>query len=187
MKTNLLPSIILTITLLVLLGVAYPLVLLGIAQIAPNSGEGFTTETANGKNYTNLGQAFTSDHYFWSRPSTVAYNAAGSGASNKATSNEAYLAEVQTRLDDFLARNPEVAKEAVPVDLLTASGSGLDPNISVQGAKVQLARIAKARNIEINRLEQLVTENTQQPLFGLFGPQKINVLELNIALDKLAR
>lgn len=185
MKTNLLPSIILTITLLVLLCVAYPVLMWGIAKLAPNSGAGFTIETAQGKNYVNLGQAFTSDQYFWSRPSAVDYNAAGSGASNKATTNAAYLEEVQKRLDNFLAKNPTVAKEDIPVDLLTASGSGLDPNISVQSARVQIARIAKNRGIEAGRLEQLVTEQTQQPLFGILGPQKINVLELNLALDAL--
>ncbi|MDM1459520.1 potassium-transporting ATPase subunit KdpC [Myroides odoratimimus] len=185
MKTNLLPSIILTSGLLVLLCVAYPLVMWGIAKVSPNSGEGFTVESTNGKNYENIGQTFTSDKYFWSRPSAVEYNAAGSGASNKAATNEEYLTEVQNRIDDFMVKNPEVNKQDIPVDLITASGSGLDPNISVQAAKVQIARIAKTRGIAINRLEQLVTEQTQQPLLGILGPQVINVVKLNIALDAL--
>ncbi|MGL4584156.1 MAG: potassium-transporting ATPase subunit KdpC [Flavobacterium sp.] len=185
MKTNLLPSIILTTGLLVLLCVAYPLTMWGIAKVSPNSGEGFTVESANGKNYENIGQTFTSDKYFWSRPSAVAYNAAGSGASNKAATNGEYLAEVQNRIDDFMSKNPEVNKQDIPVDLITASGSGLDPNISVQAAKVQIARIAKTRGIAINRLEQLVAEETQQPLLGILGPQIINVVKLNIALDAL--
>lgn len=185
MKTNLLPSIILTTALLVLLCGAYPLTMWGIAKLSPNAGEGFITEAANGKNYVNIGQSFTSDKYFWSRPSAVDYNAAGSGASNKATTNGEYLGTVQQRIDDFLVKNPEVKKEDVPVDLVTASGSGLDPNISVQGAKVQIARIAKVRGIEASRLEQLVVEQTQQPLLGVLGPKKLNVIELNIALDAL--
>jgi K+-transporting ATPase ATPase C chain len=185
MKTNLLPSIILTTVLLVLLCGAYPLLMWGIAKVSPNSGEGFTVESTNGKNYVNIGQVFSLDEYFWSRPSAVEYNAAGSGASNKATTNAEYLAEVEKRIEDFMAKNPEVKKEDIPVDLITASGSGLDPNISVQAAKIQIARVAKSRGIEVSRLEQLVAEQTQQPLLGILGPQKINVLELNIALDAL--
>lgn len=185
MKTNLLPSIILTTALLVLLCGAYPLTMWAIAQLSPNAGQGFTVESTNGKNYVNIGQTFTSDQYFWSRPSAVDYNAAGSGASNKASTNAAYLLEVEKRIEDFRAKNPEVKKEDIPVDLVTASGSGLDPNISVQAARVQIARIAKARTMDVDQLEQLVNAQTQSPLLGAFGPQKINVVELNIALDAL--
>ncbi|MBB1137933.1 potassium-transporting ATPase subunit KdpC [Myroides sp. WP-1] len=185
MKNNLLPSIILTTALAVLLGGIYPLLLWGIAQMAPHSGKGFTVESTHGKQYVNVGQAFISDGYFWSRPSAVDYNAAGSGASNKAATNTAYLAQVQQRIDDFLTKNPTVDKREIPVDLVTASGSGLDPNISVQAAYVQIARIAQKRGIAVDRLEQLVAEHIQQPLFGVLGPQKINVVELNLALDAL--
>lgn len=185
MKTNLVPSIILTTTLLVLLVGIYPLTLWGIAQFAPNKGEGVTVASEKGKQYTTLGQAFTSTHYFWSRPSAVDYNAAGSGASNKATTNAAYLEEVEQRIAAFKATNPTVQTAEIPVDLVTASGSGLDPNISVQAAYVQIARIAQARGMEVGRLEQLVAAHIQSPLLGVFGPQKINVLELNMALDTL--
>lgn len=185
MKTNLLPAIILTTALLVLLCGAYPLLMWGIAKVSPNAGEGFIVESTNGKNYVNIGQTFTKDHYFWSRPSAVDYNAAGSGASNKAASNAEYLSEVEQRITDFMAKNPTVKKEDIPVDLLTASGSGLDPNISVQAARVQIARVATHRGIEVSRLEQLVAEQIEQPLLGILGPQKINVVKLNIALDAL--
>lgn len=185
MKNNLLPSIIISTALLVLLGGIYPLVLWGIAQIAPNSGDGFTVESTQGKQYTNIGQAFTSEAYFWSRPSAVDYHAAGSGASNKAASNAEYLATVQQRIDDFMAKNPTVEKQEIPVDLVTASGSGLDPHISVEAAYVQIARIAQQRGLEMSQLEQLVAAHIQQPLFGILGPQTINVVELNIALDAL--
>ncbi|WP_158963730.1 potassium-transporting ATPase subunit KdpC [Myroides fluvii] len=185
MKNNLLPSIILTTALLVLLGGIYPLVLWGIAQAAPNAGEGFTVDSEKGKQYINIGQAFTSDQYFWSRPSAVDYNAAGSGASNKAASNQEYLAEVQQRIADFIAKNPTVNKQEIPVDLVTASGSGLDPHISVAAAYVQIERIAKKRGLAVSRLEQLVLEHIQQPLLGVLGPQTINVVELNLALDAL--
>lgn len=185
MKKNLVPSIVLTTTLLVLLVGIYPLVLWGIAQFAPNKGRGVTVESEQGKQYANIGQAFTATSYFWSRPSAVDYNAAGSGASNKATTNAAYLTEVEQRIAAFKAKNPTVQTAEIPVDLVTASGSGLDPNISVQAAYVQIARIAQARGMNAERLEQLVAAHIQSPLWGLFGPQKINVLELNIALDAL--
>ncbi|MGS4344487.1 K(+)-transporting ATPase subunit C [Myroides odoratus] len=185
MKNNIVPSIILTTALLVLLVGIYPLTLWGIAQFAPNKGGRVTVESVQGKQYMNLGQAFTAAHYFWSRPSAVDYHAAGSGASNKATTNATYLAEVEQRIAAFKAQNPTVQTAEIPVDLVTASGSGLDPNISVQAAYVQIARIAHARGIEIERVEQLVATHIQSPLFGVFGPQKINVLELNMALDAL--
>ncbi|WP_410881275.1 potassium-transporting ATPase subunit KdpC [Myroides sp. DW712] len=185
MKTNLLPSIILTTALLVLLMGIYPLTLWGIAQLAPNKGGGVIIESEKGKQYTTIGQAFIADHYFWSRPSAVDYDAAGSGASNKATTSAAYLAEVEQRIAAFKAKNPTVQTAEIPVDLVTASGSGLDPNISVQAAYVQIARIAQARSMTAKRLEQLVATHIQSPLLGVFGPQKINVLELNMALDAL--
>lgn len=185
MKKNLLPSILLTTALLIVLCGLYPAMMWGMAQLAPNSGTGFTVETPQGKQYTNLGQAFTSDAYFWSRPSAVAYNAAGSGASNDASSKAEYLEEVQARIDDFLKRNPEVQREQVPVDLVTVSGSGLDPHLSIEAARVQIARIAKHRGLTPSRLEQLVVEYIQPPLWGFLGPQTLSVLELNIALDQL--
>jgi len=185
MKNKIVTSIILTTALLVLLVGIYPLTLWGIAQFAPNKGGGMTVESEKGKQYTNLGQAFTTDRYFWSRPSAVDYNAAGSGASNKAATNPAYLAEVKQRIAAFKAKNLTVHTQDIPVDLVTASGSGLDPNISVQAAFVQITRIAQVRGMKVERLEQLVTSHIQTPLLGMFGPQKINVLELNMALDAL--
>lgn len=185
MKNNLLPSIILTTALIVLLGGIYPFVLWGIAQVAPQGGGGFAVESKKGKQYANIGQAFTSNQYFWSRPSAVDYDAGGSGASNKAASNSAYLATVQQRIDDFMAKNPTVEKQEIPVDLVTASGSGLDPHISVEAAYVQVERIAQQRGLAVSQLEQLVAAHIQQPLFGILGPKTINVVELNIALDAL--
>jgi K+-transporting ATPase ATPase C chain len=92
---------------------------------------------------------------------------------------------VQARIDKFLVHNPEIKKAEIPVDLITASGSGLDPNISVQAAKVQVKRIAKMRGIKEENLNALIVNQTQRPLFGIFGPEKINVLKLNLALDNL--
>lgn len=186
MKQHILPAIKLTAVMIVFFAVIYPLTVWGISQLSPNQGKGKIIEHNGKKYYENIGQVFNKDEYFWSRPSAVSYNAAGSGGSNKGPSNEEYLKEVQTRIDTFLIKNPTVTKAEIPVDIVTASGSGLDPHISVQAAKIQVQRIAKIRNIEINQLNQLIAENTDKPLIGLFGPEKLNVLKLNIALDKLA-
>lgn len=157
----------------------------GAAQLMPNGGRGDRV-TENGKTrYTNLGQAFTDDAYFMSRPSAVNYNAAGSGASNKAPSDPAYLQTVQARIDTFLRHNPGVSVSEIPVDLVTASGSGLDPNISVQAARVQVKRIARVRGLDEKVVAELVNAHIEKPWLGLFGPEKINVTELNVALDKM--
>ena len=185
MKTNILPAIKLTALSFILLAVIYPLSLWGIAQLSPNNGKGEIITQNDKKYYANIGQSFTEDKYFNSRPSAVDYNAAGSGGSNKGASNAEYLSEVQTRIDTFLIKNPEVKKSDIPVDMITASASGLDPNISIQAATVQVERISKVRNIPVENLKQLIVQQTEKPLIGLFGPSKINVLKLNLALDNL--
>lgn len=185
MKNNIFPAIKLTLIMIVFFAVLYPITVWGVAQLSSNQGKGEVIEHNDKTYYSNIGQSFTDDKYFWSRPSAVNYNAAGSGGSNKAASNEQYLAQVQARIDTFLVHNPEVKKSDIPVDLITASGSGLDPNFSVQAAKVQVKRIAKIRNIDESKLLELIDNETDKPLLGLFGPEKINVLKLNIALDNL--
>ena len=185
MKDNLIKGIRMTVVLLVLLVVIYPLSVWAIAQLAPNNGKGEVVAYKQSQGYSNIGQSFTADDYFWGRPSAVDYNGSGSGGSNKGPSNEEYLAVVQGRIDTFLLKNPTLKKSEIPVDLVTASGSGLDPNISVKSAKVQIARIQKARNISTENLNALVDANTEHPLLGVFGPTKVNVLKLNTALDQL--
>lgn len=185
MKNHILSGIKLTLVCIVFFAGVYTLFIWGIAQLAPNHGKGEIVTYKGKTYYSNIGQAFTAPNYFNSRPSAVNYNSAGSGGSNKGPSNPEYLAEVQKRIDTFLIQNPGVSKSDVPAELVTASGSGLDPDISVQAAKVQVNRIAKIRAIEPEKLYQLISQNTQQPVLGLFGPEKINVLQLNIALDKL--
>lgn len=182
MKSNIIPAIRLTFVCLVFFCGIYTLTVYGISKLTPESVS-FTKN--NSGFYENVGQSFTNDKYFNSRPSAVGYNAAGSGGSNKGPSNPEYLAEVQARIDTFLVHNPEVKKEDIPSDLVTASGSGIDPNISVQAAKVQVKRIAKIRNISETTINQIIQQQTEKPLLGLFGTEKINVLKLNLALDNL--
>lgn len=185
MKQHILPALKLTLVCLLFFSGFYTLIIFGIAQFSPNNGKGEIVTVGSKKYYTNVGQAFTKDQYFWSRPSAVDYNAAGAGGSNKGPSNPDYLKTVQERIDNFIKHNPEVSKADIPSDLVTASGSGLDPNISVQAADVQVKRIAKIRNLNEDKIQDLVASNTEKPFLGLFGTEKINVLKLNIALDGL--
>ena len=187
MKTNFLPALKLTLVCLLFFSGIYTIIILGAAQLAPNKGKGEII-IANGKTfYTNIGQKFTDDKYFYSRPSAVDYNAAGSGGSNKANSDSEYLVLIKSRIDSFMVHNPEVNKADIPSEMVTASGSGLDPHISVQGANVQIKRIAKIRNIPEANIKELVTQYTEGSMLGLFGPEKINVLKLNLALDNLKK
>jgi len=188
MKQNILPAIKLTILLLIVFAVIYPAVIWVTAQAAPNKGEG-ETATVNGKviGYSNEGQSFTWDKYFWPRPSAVNYNAAGSVGSNKGPNNPEYLQVVKERLNNFLVHNPSVKKDQVPVEMITASGSGLDPDLSPSAAYIQVARIAKARGLEEAGIHAMVEKHIEKPFLGLFGPSKVNVLKLNRDLDKLKK
>jgi K+-transporting ATPase ATPase C chain len=186
MKQHIFPAIKLTILSFVFLCVLYPLVIWAIAQLAPANGKGETV-IANGKivGYQKEGQLFNQDKYFWSRPSAVAYNAAGSGGSNKGTTNPDYLKDVQARIDTFIAHNPCITKDQIPSEVVTASGSGLDPDISPAAAYIQVKRIATIRGLPESRIQILIAQNIKKPFLGLFGTAKINVLCLNLALDKL--
>jgi K+-transporting ATPase ATPase C chain len=156
------------------------------AQLAPGRGRGETIVADNKVvGWKLLGQKFTDDKYFWSRPSAVDYNAASSGGSNKGPTNPDYLKSVQDRINTFLVHNPGTQKIDIPSDMLTASGAGLDPHISVQGAMVQVKRIAATRKLPEAAIAGLVNQHIEHPLFGLFGTKKVNVLQLNIDLDNL--
>jgi K+-transporting ATPase ATPase C chain len=191
MKTHLFPAIKLTLICILVFSVAYTLIVFGIGQaIAPNNGKGEIvnyTNTATRFGFANIGQSFTNDSYFWSRPSAVGYNASGSGASNKGPTNVEYLEQVQARIDTFLVHNPTVTKSDIPVELVTASGSGLDPHLSPKAVFIQVARIAKKRNISEDVLTKLIELNIEKPVLGMFGPTQINVLKLNVALDQLKK
>jgi len=183
MKKYLLPSLKLTLALIVLLAVIYPLLIAGVGKLTPGGGDGETVNV-NGKvvGYAIVGQKFTDDKYFWSRPSAVDYNAAGSAGSNKGPSNPDYLQIVQDRIDTFLVHNPGIKKEEIPADLVTASGSGLDPDISPASAYVQVKRVATVRGIAEDKIRSLVDQHIDKTILG---PSVVNVLKLNIALDNL--
>ncbi len=186
MKAYFLPSLKITIILIVLMGGVYPLFIAAVGKLTPGNGDGETI-IVNGKvvGYASVGQKFTKDQYFWTRPSAVDYHADGSGGSNKGPNNPDYLKDVAKRIDTFLVHNPGVTRSQIPAELVTASGSGLDPDLSPAGARVQVARIAKIRNVPADKITALVNEHTEKPLWGIFGPAKVNVLKLNVALDEL--
>ena len=183
MKQYFWPSIKLTVVLIIICAGLYPLFIAGIARFAPGGGGGEKL-LVNGKvvGYANIGQKFTEDRYFWGRPSAVDYNAAGSGGSNKGPSNPDYIKLVQDRVDSFLVHNPAVKREQVPAEMVTASGSGLDPDVSPESAFIQVERVAGARHIAADELHRLINLQTEKPLMG---PAHVNVLKLNIALDNL--
>ena len=188
MKTYFLICLRLTLTLFVLLAIFYPFIIWGVAKvIAPNGGAG--QEVYHGKQkagYTLIGQNFRSLHYFQSRPSAVDYNAAGSGGSNKGFNNPDYLKTVKDQRDTLIKYNPNLKIGNIPAELVTASGSGLDPHLSPQGALVQVPRIAKIRNIPENELKALIDRHTEQPFLGIFGKPTVHVLKLNLELDQKA-
>ncbi len=186
MKQHFFPALRLTFVCIIVFMGLYTLLIWVIAQAAPNGGKGETVSINNKiVGYKLEGQSFTDDKYFDSRPSACGYNAAGSGASNKGPSNPGYLKDVQSRVDTFMVHNPSVKKEDIPSELVTASASGLDPDLSPEGAFVQIPRIAKVRNLPEEKIKDLVNQQIQKPLLGIFGPEKVNVLQLNIKLDEL--
>ncbi len=173
----------------VLLGLGYVLVLWAFAKVAGPGNGNAEVVTVDGKvvGAANVGQQFTKDIYFWGRPSCAGagYDAANSCGSNKGPTNPEYLAEVEARIDTFLVHHPYLERKDVPAEMVTASGSGLDPDITPQSARVQVKRVAAARHLDEDKVATLVEQSIERPLLGLFGPAKVNVLKLNVALDKL--
>jgi len=186
MKTTLIKSVKLTLMFCLLLGVTYVFVLWIFAQVAsPNKGNAELI-TLNGKvvGAANVGQKFTKDIYFWGRPSAVNYAADASGGSNKSITNKEYLKEVEARIDSFLTHHPYLKRSEVPVEMVTASGSGLDPDITPQCAYVQIKRVATARGMSENVVKEIVEKEIEKPFLGIFGTAKVNVLKLNVALEE---
>ena len=184
MKKYIRPALVLTLGMVAVIGV-YTLVVFGIGKVVPNKGLGDQITVKGQKQYANIGQQFTLPQYFHGRPSAVDYNAAGSGASNKGPNNPEYLDMVQKRIDTLLMVNPTMKEVKIPVDLITASGSGLDPNISIAAAEFQIDRVAKARNLSTEKVKDLIAENSAAENIVFFAPQKVNVLKLNASLENL--
>jgi potassium-transporting ATPase KdpC subunit len=189
MRSQLRPAIVSLAIFTLLTGVLYPLVITGIAQVAfPHQANG-SLIVNNGQVVGSLliGQQFDDPRYFWGRLSATSpypYNAASSSGSNLAPSNPALLDEVKARIAALQAADP-VSRAPIPVDLVTSSGSGLDPNISVAAALYQIPRVAKARGLSEDVVRELVVQNTQGQQLGVLGEPRVNVLELNLALDEI--
>lgn len=183
MKKYLLPSLKMTAVMLVLCCLLYPLLIAGVGKLTPGGGGGEKV-TIKGRvvGYARVGQKFTEDKYFWGRPSAVDYNAAGSGGSNKGPRNPDYLKVVQDRVDTFLVHNPGVSKEQIPAEMVTASGSGLDPHISPASAYIQVKRVAATRGLAEADVRALVGQQIET---NPVGPDVVNVLKLNVVLDGL--
>jgi K+-transporting ATPase ATPase C chain len=193
------PAIIILVVLTLITGLAYPLAMTAIAGVIfPKQAQGSLIEK-DGKIVGSalIGQEFKDDKYFHGRPSATTapdpadatktipapYNAANSGGANLGPTSKALNDRVKEDIDKLKAENPSAS---VPIDLVTTSASGLDPDISPEGALFQVPRVAKARKLPEDRVRQLVTDNTTSRLAGLFGEPRVNVLELNLALDAAA-
>ena len=188
MNNNIIKSIRITLVLTVILCVIYPIAISLAGKLSKGRGDGETI-LVNGKvvGYANIGQSFTQAKYFWGRPSAVGYIAAGSAGSNKGPSNPDYLKDVSSRIDTLLKYHPYLKRADIPAEMVTASGSGLDPDISPAAATIQIKRIADNRKLSVQQVTDLVSAHTEAPLLGLFGPSKVNVLKLNVALDELKK
>ena len=188
MKKYIIQSIRLTLVLMVLLCVIYPVLIACAGKLSKGEGGGQKIKV-NGKTigYSNIGQVFNRPEYFWGRASAVDYNAAGSAGSNKGPLNPDHLKQVEERIDTLLKYHPYLKRNEIPADLVTASGSGLDPDISPEAARIQIKRVAENRKLNIDEVKALVNKNTEGPLLGLLGPSKVNVLKLNVALDEISK
>ena len=187
MKNTLRPALVVFLVLTLLTGVAYPLLVTGLAQaLFPSQAHG-SLILREGKpvGSTLIGQSFSSPGHFWGRPSAtgpMANNAAASSGSNLGPMNPALTDAVKARVAALRAADPSNTA-AIPVDLVTASASGLDPHISLAAAQYQLGRVARERKLSTEAAQLLIDQSTQRPLLGLLGEPVVNVLQLNLALD----
>lgn len=198
-------AVLVTVVLMIICGLIYPLVLTGISKVIfPRQAEGSLIRV-DGKvvGAETIGQEFTEDYYMWGRLSAYHYNTytedengnlvysdgtefagVSSGSNNYAPTNEALTERVENDMEKFLERNPEVKAEDIPTDLLTASGSGLDPHISPESAQIQIPRIAEASGLSEEKVEEIVSEHTEGKLLGVFGEETVNVLMVNLDIAK---
>ena len=190
MRRQLVTGLLMTIALTLLLGIAYPLVVTGVSQVAFNKrADGSFVENAGGKvvGSSLIGQSFTTPEYFHPRPSAAGdgYDALASSASNLGPSSQKLLDGVRRRVAEYRRENGLAPRSRVPVDAVTASGSGLDPQISVANARIQARRVAQARGLPVDQVLRLVAAHTQSRPLGVLGEKAVDVLTLNLALDQL--
>ncbi|MHB8380977.1 MAG: potassium-transporting ATPase subunit KdpC [Candidatus Binataceae bacterium] len=190
MRNQIKPAIIMTIVLTVLTGFIYPAVVWGIAQLVFPAEANGSLVMRDGRpiGSTLIGQNFSQDKYFHPRPSAAGdkgYDAANSGGSNLGPTNNALIEAVRARVSEVSKHDAPIAPGGVPADLVTASGSGLDPEISPAAAALQVARVARARGIGEDAVSAIVRQNTRERWAGVLGEPGVNVLELNLALDSL--
>lgn len=187
MKKNLLTAILMTVTTTLLLGLAYPLAITGLSQLLFRDKANGQLIRINGEAVGSrlIGQPFNSDRYFHSRPSAAGngYDAANSGASNLGPTNQKLIARVKADVATAAAENPN---SPVPVDLVTSSASGLDPDITPASALFQVPRVAKTRGLAEDAIRKLVQQHIKERQFGILGEARVNVLELNLDLDRLS-
>jgi K+-transporting ATPase ATPase C chain len=174
------------VLLTVLTGVIYPLTVTGLAQALFRDRANGSLISDNGEVVGSelIGQPFSDPRYFWGRLSATEYDAAASSGSNYGPTNPALLEAVQARIDALRAVDPD-NEEPIPVDLVTASGSGLDPHISIAAAQYQIPRVARYRGLSEDEVSALVDRFTEGRQFGILGEPRVNVLKLNLALDEL--
>lgn len=189
MKNILRPALVLFIALSIVIGLAYPLAVTGLAQaVFPRQANGSLVVGADGKPVGSelIGQLYADPKNFWGRPSATGdkpYNGLASGGSNQGPLNPALRDAVAERVKALREANPQQQQVPVPIDLVTASGSGLDPHISPEAARWQVPRVARARNVPPEALESLIARHTEGRWLGFLGEARVNVLELNLALN----
>ncbi len=198
-------AVLVSVVLMLICGLAFPALLSGIsALIFPYQAAGSLIEV-DGKPVAaeHVGQEFLQDYYLWSRPSAYHYNVyqenedgtqtyndgtefpgIGSGSNNYAPSNPALVERVEADIANFLEKNPDVKREDIPTDLLTASGSGLDPHISPESAEIQVPRIVKASGLDETQVREIIQNHTDGKFLGVFGDETVNVVEVNIDIGK---
>ena len=196
-------AVLVTVVLMLICGLLFPCLLTGLSSVIFPHQAGGSLITVNGMavGAEHVGQEFTQDCYMWSRPSAHHYNVytesedgkkyyndgtgfggLASGSNNYAPSNPALVERVEADMEAFLEKNPEIKREDIPTDLLTASGSGMDPHISPASAQIQLPRIAQASGLSEESLQEIVKRNTAGKLLGVFGEETVNVLKVNIEI-----
>jgi len=191
MRRNLLIALRMTLLTLLVTGIAYPLAITGVSQLVfPQAADG-SLVIRDGRVIGSalIGQGFVTDAYFHSRPSAAGengYDASASSASNLGPTNSALIDAVEGRVEEALSSEPGARRGEIPVDLVTSSGSGLDPDISPDAARLQVARVARERGLDVATVRALVEGSIEGRGFGVLGEPRVNVLELNLALDALS-